>query len=137
MLNLKVITPKKLAYEKEVMSLTAPSAVGEITILPKHSSLLSLLEEGVIVIKTAKEVEYLSIGGGYLETDGKNVRILVSRAYGQDEINESTTQKALENAKKIAELSKDRKERNEALSTIRRSIIDMKLLKKIHRRKSS
>src|SRR3990167_5895030 len=101
MLNLKVITPKKLAYEKEVMSLTAPSAVGEITILPKHSSLLSLLEEGVIVIKTAKEVEYLSIGGGYLETDGKNVRILISRAYGQDEINESTTQKALENAKKI------------------------------------
>lgn len=137
MLNLKIITPKKLVYEKDILSLTAPTVVGEITILPRHSSLLSLLQEGVIIIKSDKEIEYLSIGGGYLETDGKNIRILVSRAYGQNEINEQATRKALENAKKIADGSKDRKERNEALQTIRRSIVDMKLLSKIHHKRSS
>jgi len=137
MLNLKVITPKKLAYEKEIVSLTAPTAVGEITILPKHSNLLSLLQEGVIMIKTTKEIEYLSIGGGYLETDGKSIRVLVSRAYGQDEINESETKKAMESAQKIRQNSKDRQERNEALSTIRRSVVDMKLLQKMRKRRTS
>jgi len=137
MLHLKVITPKKLVFEEEVLSVTIPTAAGEITVLPKHADLLSLLKEGVITIKKEKELEYLSIGGGYLETDGKTVHILVSRAYGQDEINEERAQDAMKRAEKILSETKDKQERNEALSTIRRSMIDMKLMRKIRRKKSS
>jgi F-type H+-transporting ATPase subunit epsilon len=79
---------------------------------------------------------YLSIGGGYMETDGINIHILVSRAYNQDEINEKRTEEALDKAKKILTETKDKKERDEALSTMRRSILDMKLLGKLRRKKS-
>ncbi|MDA1317204.1 MAG: ATP synthase F1 subunit epsilon [bacterium] len=136
-MHLKVITPKKLAFEKDIESITIPTAAGEITILPKHVELLTLLKEGVITIRSAKEEEYLSIGGGYMETDGKNIHILVSRAYNQDEINEKRTEEALEKAKKVLAETKDKHERNEALSTMRRSILDMKLLGKMRRKKSS
>ena len=135
-MHLKVITPKKLAFEKEIESITIPSAAGEITILPKHVELLTLLKEGVITIRSAKEEEYLSIGGGYMETDGTNIHILVSRAYNQDEINEKRTEEALDKAKKILTETKDKKERDEALSTMRRSMLDMKLLGKLRRKKS-
>ncbi len=136
-LHLKIITPKKIALEEDVDLVTVPSYEGEITILPHHTNLFSLLVEGLVKIKkisTSKsntpEEEHLAIGGGYLETDGREVNILVSRAYGQDEIDEELTQKAIEEAKKIIQQTKDRKQRQEAISLLRRSVVDMKLVKR-------
>ena len=50
----------------------------------------------------------LAIGGGYLETDGKNVQLLVTRAYGQDEIDHKATLKAIEDAKVDMKQVKDK-----------------------------
>lgn len=129
-LKLKVITPKKIALEEEILSVTAPTESGEITVLPRHMNLFTLLVEGIIKIKKTSGEDYLAIGGGYLQTDGKEINILVSRAYGQDEIDEQMTARAIEEAKKIISQSKDIRERSEANTLLRRSIIDLKLLKK-------
>jgi len=129
-LQLKIITPKKVALTEEVFSVTVPSESGEITILPKHMGVFTLLVEGIVKIKKNDGEDFLAIGGGYLQTNGEEVNILVSRAYGQDEIDEQLTGKAVDEAKKIISQSKDIKERLEAASTLRRSIIDLKLLKK-------
>src|SRR3989338_8869943 len=135
-LHLKIITPQKIALEEDVLSVTAPSAQGEITVLPQHSNLFTLLKEGIVKIKPvyAKVPEdkekYLAIGGGYLETDGEEINILVSRAYGQNEIDSEQTQKAIEEAKKIVTSAKDENERKQAMKLLHRSFIDMKLLKK-------
>lgn len=130
MLNLKVITPRKVVVDEPIDSISLPSYEGEITILKNHQNLFSLLIEGIIRIKKGKDEDYLSIGGGYVETDGKNVTVLVSKAYGQDQIDKDLTEKAIEDAKKILLEAKDEKQRAEALATLRRSIIDAKLLKK-------
>lgn len=129
-LNLKIITPKKIVHENEVNSVTVPTSDGEITILPHHTNLFSLLKEGIIKIKYKDNEDYFSIGAGYVETDGKEVIILVSRAYGQDEIDEKIINEAMEEAKKLAEKATDEKTRQQALSMMRRAIIDSKLLKK-------
>jgi len=129
-LHLKIITPKKIAIEEDVFSVTVPSESGELTILPKHMGIFTLLVEGIIKIKKSGGEDYLSIGGGYLQTDGEELNILVSRAYGQHEVDEQLTQKAIEEAKKIINQTKDREQRLEATFTLRRSIIDLKLLKK-------
>ncbi len=133
-LKLKVITPKKIVLEEEILSVTAPTESGEITVLPRHMNLFTLLVEGVIKIKKTSGEDYLAIGGGYLQTDGKEINILVSRAYGQDEIDEQMTARAIEEAKKIISQSKDIRERSEANALLRRSIIDLKLLKKRRKR---
>jgi ATP synthase, F1 epsilon subunit (delta in mitochondria) len=129
-LHLKIITPKKIVFEKEVNSVTVPTADGEITILPHHTNLFSLLKEGVIKIKDNQNEDYFSIGAGYIETDGKEVTILVSRAYGQDEIDERFINQAMEEAKKVLSQAKTEQDRQAALSMMRRAIIDSKLLKK-------
>jgi F-type H+-transporting ATPase subunit epsilon len=133
MLHLKVITPKKIVLEEDVQSVTVPSEEGELTILPHHTDLFSLLNEGIVKIKKDNHEDYLAIGGGYAETDGKNINILVSRAYGQGEIDEQLTEKAINDAKKIMSESKDKTQIAEATSLLRRSIIDLKLLKKRRR----
>ena len=134
-LHLRIITPKKVIVDEQIRSATVTTADGEITVLPRHSHLFSLLIEGVVTIKNEKnDEEHLSIGGGYLETDGKHLNILVSRAYGQDEVDAQMTQKALEQAKKILSTSKDEAERHEAALLLRRSLVDLKLLTKRKRR---
>ncbi len=129
-LHLKIITPRKVVVDENIDSVSIPSFDGEITILPKHENLFCLLVEGIIKIKSKDDEDFLSIGGGYVETDGKNITILVSKAYGQDEIDKNLTEKALSDAKNILSVSKDEKERAEAMAMMRRAIVDSKLLKK-------
>ncbi|PIP63686.1 ATP synthase F1 subunit epsilon [Candidatus Roizmanbacteria bacterium CG22_combo_CG10-13_8_21_14_all_34_12] len=129
-LRLKVITPRKIVIDKQVSSVTVPTADGEITILPHHAHLFSLLIEGIVKIKSAGNEDDLAIGGGYLETNGETVTVLVSRAYGQNEIDKNLTSKAVEEAKLILSKSTDEKERAEAMTVLRRSVIDSKLMKR-------
>lgn len=133
MLHLKIITPKKVILEKDVKSVTAPSSEGEVTILPRHERFFTLLKEGIVTLRDEKDEEYMAIGGGYLETDGKSLQILVSRAYNQDEIDEELTEKALNNAKELLAKAHDKEQILEASAIMRRSIIDLKLLKKRRR----
>lgn len=127
--KLQIITPKKVVLRDKVDSVTAPSSTGEITILYNHTPLFSLLKEGVVKIKKGGDETYLSIGGGYLETTGKEVNLLVSRAAGQDEIDETAVKRARDEAEKLLRESKTEAERHEAMATLRRSFIDLKILK--------
>lgn len=134
-LQLKIITPQKIVREDVITSITVPSSEGEMTILPRHSNLFSQLYEGLLRYKKDDgSEEYLAIGGGYVETDGKHVTILVSRAYGQDQIDERMTQEAIEQAQKTINETKDTVTLKEANASLRRSFIDMKLVKHMKRK---
>lgn len=135
-LQLKIITPKRVVFEQEIASITVPGSDGEMTLLPHHMSLFSLLKEGVVTIKARNEENYFSIGGGYVETDGKSVNLLVSRAYGQDEIDEAQITKAKEHAEKMIAEAPNDAARHEAMVTLRRSIIDLKVIGKYKKRKT-
>lgn len=135
LLDLQIVTPQRIVLEKKVKLVTAPTELGEITILPRHIPLLTLLKEGLIKIKFDDEEEFYAIGGGYLQTDGKKVLILVSRAYGQSEINEKIIEESKKQAEELLKKAVDEKQRQEAISLLRRSIIEDKLLQKIRKKK--
>ncbi len=130
LIKLRIITPQKIVLEEEVLSVSAPAHEGEITVLPHHANLFTLLDEGIVKIKKTSKEDYLAIGGGYLETDGEFVNVLVSRAYGQDEINEKMAAEAVQKARNILKESKNESERQQANAVIRRSLIDSRLIKK-------
>lgn len=129
-LHLKIITPKRIVLEKDIVSITVPSSEGDVTVLPRHTHLFSLLNEGIVTYRTEKNEEVLAIGGGYLETDGKNVQLLVTRAYGQDEIDHTATVKAIDDAKADMKQVKDKKQLQDISTLLRRSLVDLKLLKR-------
>jgi len=132
----QIITPKGIILQDEAVAVSAPAVDGEITILYNHVPLFCLLKEGVLKVKKQNDELYFSIGGGYLETTGKEVNLLVSRAYGQDEIDEEAVKKAKEEAEKRLLESKSEIDRRQALASLRRSLVDLKLLK-IRQRKRS
>ena len=132
-MKLRIITPKKVVLEEEIESITVPSVDGEITILPHHVSLFSLLNEGVVKIQYDVKEDYLAIGGGYLETNGEYVNLLVSKAYDQEVINQTATENAIKHAQELLERAKSPQERIEASTLLRHSLVDMKLIKKRRR----
>lgn len=129
-LHLSIITPKKIVLEKDIEKITVPSSSGEITILPHHMHLFTLLQEGIIRYKSKEDEEYLAIGGGYLETNGERVELLVTRAYGQDAVDEKQTQEAISQARAEMKTPRDKQHLEETSSILRKSLVDLKLLKK-------
>ena len=133
-LNLQVVTPRRIVLEKIARSVTAPTTTGEITVLPKHRHLLTPLQEGIVkIVSSHGQNEYLAIGGGYLETDGQKISLLVSRAYGQDEIDKQITEKAIKKAEKIISQETDKSKRRAAHQILRISKLNLKLKKRHHR----
>lgn len=126
-----------MVREEEISSITLPAYDGEITVLPNHQPLLSLLVEGIVTLRRGTKEESLAIGGGYIETNGKTMKLLVSRAYGQDEIDEKLTADAVERAKKLIQESADPTNKAEAEALMRRSLIDSKLIKRRKARSAS
>jgi len=135
-LKLIIITPKKIALEKEIDGVTLPSTEGDMTVLPRHINLFALLEEGVVHYWNGDDSDFLAIGGGYVETDGETVRLLVSRAYGQESIDEEQTKHAFADAKEQMKNAKTEDARKEVSSLLRRSVVDSKLLKKKRRQQT-
>lgn len=136
-LSVRVITPRRIVFKGEYESVTAPGEAGEVTILPRHVNFFTVLSEGILTLRKKEgEEDYLAIGGGYLETDGSSVTILVSKAYKQEEIDKHLTEQALKRAKDILKTARDQKERTEAHKILKRSMVHIKLLKKRKKRAS-
>jgi F-type H+-transporting ATPase subunit epsilon len=133
MLTVHVITPTKKLLSGSATSVNAPSSSGIITVLPKHASLFTLLQSGIVSVRMQEgKVQDFAIDKGYLETDGKTVTILVSKAYGESELDEVKVQEAIERAQKDIQEAKG-KDKTEAENRLRMSTLNLKLIKR-HRK---
>jgi len=107
LIRFEITTPERVVLKEEVAQITVPTRNGEITILPNHIPLVSVLEPGVIeVIKSNGEREVMSVSGGFIEVLKDKVVILADSAERAEEIDidraETARQKA-EDTKKNAE----------------------------------
>lgn len=134
MLHVQIITPEKAVYESDVLSITCQTVDGEITILPQHIPLLTLLRDGVITIRGKDGEEYFSAGSGYVETDGKAVHVLISHAVGQDELDEKKIREVQEQAKKLLSEKREKADREQAMGMLRRATFDLKIINKRRKR---
>ncbi|MCF7815975.1 MAG: F0F1 ATP synthase subunit epsilon [Candidatus Pacebacteria bacterium] len=64
-------------FSGEANSITLPGTEGVLTILAHHESLVSLLKEGTIHVRTGEEITTFQISKGLLETSNNQVTVLV------------------------------------------------------------
>lgn len=78
MLNLTITSVDKILFEGEVVSVTAPGAGGELTVLAHHMPLVTTLKKGSIVLREPKEEEKtFPIETGILEVHKEGAVILL------------------------------------------------------------
>lgn len=105
MLNFKIVTPEKVVYENEIFQVSIPTTSGEITILPHHIPLVSVLAAGELKIKDKNGEHHIAVSGGFLEVKGNNeIVILADHAERAEEIDVA---KAEEARKRAEEQMKD------------------------------
>ncbi|WP_295418514.1 ATP synthase F1 subunit epsilon [Sulfurovum sp.] len=101
LMKLEIVTPNGVIFDAEVKQVTLPGSEGEFGVLPKHATLVSLLDTGVIVIEKADGSEVaVAINSGYVKVDEGKTTCIVDGAVALSG-GDSDLAKALEAAKEL------------------------------------
>lgn len=80
-LQLEIVTAEReVLSEGDVDSVVAPAADGQITILPRHASLITLLQAGELRVRRRGAETRMHVSGGFLEAHESRVRVLADSA---------------------------------------------------------
>ncbi len=100
MYELSIVTPDRVFYEGEIVSLTAPGVAGYLGVLTGHAPLLTPLATGKLTFREASGKTFIAaLSGGFLEVSQKGAIILADSIEFPDEIDRARTEKAAEKAR--------------------------------------
>lgn len=77
-INLKIATPEKVVYENQIEQVSIPTMDGEITVLPNHIPLVSVLKAGELRIIDKDGEHLMAVSGGFLEVRGNNELVILA-----------------------------------------------------------
>lgn len=101
LLELSIATPEQELLRTFIEGISVPTVDGQITVLPNHQPLMTVLKAGELILHTAKGPQPFAVGGGFLETDGRKITILADTAERAEDIDEQRAMEAVERAKHI------------------------------------
>ena len=100
-LNLEIITAEGVAHQDKVDALIAPGIAGQLTILPNHAPLMTMIEPGELTLRKGTEETYIAVTGGYLEVLDNKVLVLADSAERAEEIDINRAELAKERAQQL------------------------------------
>mgnify|MGYP000379638404 FL=1 len=106
-IRLSIVTPNGEIFNDDVKTVTLPGKEGEFGVLPGHSSLISSLTVGVIVIEKANSTEAVAINWGHVKVDERSVDVLADGAIALTSGKDSEIAKNLEAARELVKSVKD------------------------------
>ncbi len=80
MLKLEIVTPESSVFDREVDSVTIPTANGEIGVMPNHLPLVSALKPGVLTYTVKGSTDRIAVSSGFVEISGNQVSVLTDAA---------------------------------------------------------
>lgn len=140
-MNFELVTLDGVKFQATAYSVIVPTADGQITLLPNHEPLLSLLIPGVITIRRNRtdpdyHLEHYATFGGVLEVTKDGARVLVDEATHGDEISEAEAQKAHDAAVQMQKSAKTQVEIEQAQALIDRQAVRL-AVSQLRRRQAS
>lgn len=75
----EIYTPKGIELETEAIAIIVPTRSGEISVLPHHVPIISVLKPGKMMIKTAQKDIEREIEGGILEVAENKAVLLLKK----------------------------------------------------------
>lgn len=101
-LHFQITTPARTLVKDEVDSVTIPTRMGEVTILPHHIPLVAVLEPGELTIRNGTTESYFVVGGGYVEVQsGSKLSILADSAERAEELDIQKIEEARARAQRL------------------------------------
>jgi len=134
-LTVDIVTAERLVLSEEgVDEVVAPGIEGELTVLPMHAPLLTMIKPGVMRIKRGNDETDMAITGGFLEVRDDRVTILADAAERAEEIDVARA----EEARRRAEQQLERRETDVDLARVsaelQKALVRLKVAERRRRR---
>lgn len=133
--ELIIATPERQVYQDTIDSVSLPTTEGEITVLPHHVPLSTLLKPGELTIRKNGQARPYAISGGFVEVQPHRMIILADTAEHLEEIDEARAEEAITRAKKLQEeMREDHLEYAAVASKLERDLNRIRIIRKYKHR---
>ena len=134
-LRVEIVTAERVVYSDEgVDEVVAPGIEGELTVLPQHAPLMTMIKPGVMRIKKANDETEMSITGGFLEVREDRVTILADAAERAEEIDVARAEEARRRAERELEQRETDVDLARVAAELQRALLRLKVAERRRRR---
>ncbi len=102
-IRLEIVTPGGVVYSENVDHAVIPTANGKIDILQHHAPLIDRLEPADVKVVKDGQVNYLAVGGGFIEVYAEKICIITDQAILVDDDDDQEIEAAIKRAEKALE----------------------------------
>jgi len=134
-LSVHVVTAEREIYTEDgVDEVIAPGIQGELTVLPQHAALLTMIKPGILRLVKGSEETDVAITGGFLEVKDDRVTILADAAERAEEIDTVRAEEARRRAERALEERGDTVDLVAAAASLQRSLLRLRAAERRRRR---
>lgn len=95
----ELVSPERLLFSGEVLSVIAPGTEGEFMVLPGHAPLMSVLKPGIVTIEEASaKTSRLFVRGGFADVSSVGLTILAEQAIPIEELDTAKIEAEIKDA---------------------------------------
>ncbi len=134
-LSVHVVTAEREVYAEDgVDEVIAPGIQGELTVLPSHAPLLTMIKPGILRLVKGSDETDVAITGGFLEVKDDRVTILADAAERAEEIDTVRAEEARRRAERTLEEREDTEDLVAAAASLQRSLLRLRAVERRRRR---
>jgi len=135
-IRLDIVTAEQSVYSEDVDMVIAPGIQGQLGILPQHTTLMTMLAPGELIVKKGGEEFYIAVSGGFLEVRPDRVIVLADSAERAEEIDVARAEEAKRRAqKRLEEKYVPGVDAARVEAALRRSLIRLKIAERRKKRR--
>jgi len=75
-LHVRVVTPRRIAFDGEATEMRAPAFLGQFGALPGHERYLAAVRPGRVIVTTSAGERVFVVGSGFVEVGGDEITLL-------------------------------------------------------------
>lgn len=99
----EIVSQDRMVFQGDAEMVVLPGGSGVMGILPNHSPVLSVLQYGIITVRTKNEEQYFTVAGGVAEVQPDQVTVLADAAENVVEIDIQRAEAARRRAEEALE----------------------------------
>jgi F-type H+-transporting ATPase subunit epsilon len=132
-IKLEIVTAERQVFSGDVTTIIAEGTEGQMTVLPKHAPLITMLAPGELIIRKDGDEQYLVISGGFMEVMPEKVIVLADACERSDEIDLARATEAKQRAEERLKGLTTEVDQSRAEAALRRSIARLRVAEKRRR----
>jgi F-type H+-transporting ATPase subunit epsilon len=133
-MHVDIVSAEKEIFSGTAEMLFAPTATGEIGVLPRHTQLLARMKPGEVRVRTPQEELFFYVSGGLLEVQPHVVTVLADTAVRAKDLDEAAALQAKQRAEDTIKNRQSEVDYARAQAELVEAVAQLQTIRKIRER---